>query len=158
MQTRPSWQDYFFQVCYTVAQRSTCVRRKVGALAVRNNRILATGYNGTPAKIEHCLTRGCLRMKLNIPSGERHEICRGLHAEQNVIIQAANSGVSLEGASLYCTTQPCLICTKMIINCGIKEIFITNPYPDVLAEEMLNEANIKIHVVEFTPQSSFPLN
>ncbi len=154
---RPSWQDYFFQVCYTVAQRSTCIRRKVGAVAVRNNRILATGYNGTPAQIEHCLTRGCLREQMNIPSGERHEICRGLHAEQNVIIQAANSGVSLEGASLYCTTQPCLICTKMIINCGIKEIFISNSYPDKLAEEMLKEAGVVMNYVDFVPQTSFSL-
>ncbi len=157
MQKRPSWEEYFFQVCYTVAQRSTCVRRKVGAVAVRNNRILATGYNGTPSNIEHCLTRGCLRIAMNIPSGERHEICRGLHAEQNVIIQAANTGVSLEGASLYCTTQPCLICTKMIINCGIKDIYITNSYPDTLAEEMLLEAGINMQFVDFTPQTSFPL-
>lgn len=154
---RISWQDYFLQMCYTVAQRSTCLRRKVGAIAVKDNRILATGYNGTPTSVQHCEEVGCLRAKMNVPSGERHEICRGLHAEQNVIIQAAVSGISIKDSTIYCTTQPCLICTKMLINCGVKEIFYTNPYPELLAQEMLKEANIPCTFIEFTPQTSFPL-
>lgn len=130
------------QIATLVAERSTCLRRKVGAIAVKDKRILATGYNGAPAGLAHCLEIGCLREKLQIPSGERHELCRGLHAEQNVIIQGALHGVSLKGASLYCTTQPCLICTKMLINCGIKEIYFAEGYPDNLAQEMLKEAQI----------------
>ncbi len=155
--SRLSWEEYFFQITYTVAQRSTCIRRKVGAIAVRENRVLATGYNGTPAGVEHCAQKGCLRNQLNVPSGERHEICRGLHAEQNVIIQAAATGISLQNATIYCTTQPCIICTKMIINCGIKEIIYTNPYHDALAVEMLNEANISHRVAQFTPITDFSL-
>ncbi len=154
---RISWENYFFQIAYTVAQRSTCIRRKVGALAVRDNHILATGYNGTPSGITHCAEKGCLRAQLNVPSGERHEICRGLHAEQNVIIQAAQSGISLKNATLYCTTQPCIICTKMLINVGIKEIFYSNAYHDALGVEMLEEAKIPYHFVEFTPLDDFSL-
>ncbi len=154
---RPTWQDYFLQITYTVAQRSTCLRRKVGAIAVLDNRILATGYNGTPQGITHCAATGCLRIKENVPSGERHDICRGLHAEQNVIIQAAQTGVSLRGATLYCTTQPCLICTKMLINSGIKEIYYTNPYHDALALEMLEEAKIPHTLLEFNPMTNFDL-
>ncbi|KUJ96107.1 MAG: dCMP deaminase [Desulfonauticus sp.] len=130
------------QIATLVAERSTCLRRKVGAIAVKDKRILATGYNGAPAGLAHCLEIGCLREKLQIPSGERHELCRGLHAEQNVIIQCAVHGVSLQGATIYCTTQPCLICTKMLINCGIKEIYFAEGYPDNLAQEMLKEAQI----------------
>lgn len=126
-----------------VAERSTCLRRKVGALAVKDKRILATGYNGAPAGLEHCLDIGCLREKMGIPSGQRHELCRGLHAEQNVIIQAAMHGVRLEGAEIYCTTQPCLICTKMLINCGIAAIIFDHGYPDELAVDMLREAGVR---------------
>ncbi|SDN93292.1 deoxycytidylate deaminase [Desulfonauticus submarinus] len=140
---RISWDEYYMEIAKLVAKRSTCLRRKVGAIAVKDKRILATGYNGAPTGLTHCLDIGCLREQLNIPSGERHELCRGLHAEQNVIIQAALHGVSLKGASLYCTTQPCLICTKMLINCGIKAIYFAEGYPDELAVEMLKEAKIK---------------
>ncbi len=111
---------------------------------VKDNRILSTGYNGTPAGITHCLERGCIRTELNIPSGERHELCRGLHAEQNAIIQAAYHGVSINGADIYCTNQPCIICSKMLINAGIRKIYISDSYPDELAEEMLAEANIPL--------------
>lgn len=141
---RPDWQTYFFQIARLVASRSTCLRRQVGAVIVKDNRILSTGYNGTPAGITHCLERGCIREERNIPSGERHELCRGLHAEQNAIIQAAYHGVSINGADLYCTNQPCIICSKMLINAGIKKIYICDPYPDELAEEMLAEADIPL--------------
>ena len=125
-----------------VSMRSTCTRRRVGAVAVKDRRILATGYNGPPAGTPHCLEVGCLRQQLGIPSGQRHEICRGLHAEQNVIIQAAVHGINISGASLYCTTQPCVLCAKMLINCGIREIFYAESYPDELAATMLREAGI----------------
>ncbi len=126
-----------------VAERSTCLRRRVGAVAVQDKRILATGYNGAAAGLAHCLDIGCLRAQLGIPSGQRHELCRGLHAEQNVIIQAAMHGVRLAGAQIYCTTQPCLICTKMLINCGIGAIFFEQGYPDDLAVDMLREAGVR---------------
>jgi len=142
--SRPDWQTYFFQIAKLVATRSTCLRRQVGAVIVKDNRILSTGYNGTPTGIAHCLERGCIRTELNIPSGERHELCRGLHAEQNAIIQAAYHGVRINGADLYCTNQPCIICSKMLINAGIKKIYISDSYPDELAEEMLAEANIPL--------------
>lgn len=138
-------------ITHMVAERSTCSRRKVGAIAVKNKRILATGYNGAPKDMKHCLDIGCLREKMQIPSGERHELCRGLHAEQNVIIQGALHGISLEGASIYCTHQPCLICTKMLINCGINEIFYASSYPDPMAEEMLKEAGINLELIKLPP-------
>jgi len=131
-----------------VAQRSTCLRRKVGAIAVLDRRILATGYNGAPSGVPHCLEVGCLRQQLGIPSGQRHEICRGIHAEQNVIIQAAVHGISLRGAEIFCTTQPCLICAKMLINCGVKKIWIAEGYPDPLSEKMLEEAGVQVIVLE----------
>ena len=114
MSQRIPWPEYFMRIAFLVAERCTCLRRKVGAVAVKDNRILATGYNGAPSNTPHCLDIGCLREQLGIPSGQRHEICRGLHAEQNVIIQAATHGVSVEGSVIYCTTQPCLICAKML--------------------------------------------
>ena len=122
MQRMP-WPDYFMSITYLVRERSTCLRRKVGAIAVKDRHILATGYNGAPSGVRHCLETGCLREQMGIPSGQRHEICRGLHAEQNVIIQAAVHGVSIAGAELYCTTFPCAMCSKMLINCGIKHIW-----------------------------------
>lgn len=144
---RVSWPQYFMRIAYFVAERSTCLRRKVGAVVVKDKRILATGYNGAPAGVAHCLETGCLREQMGIPSGQRHEICRGLHAEQNVIIQAAIHGVSLAGAELYCTTQPCLICTKMLINCGIRTIWHSQSYPDELAEIMAKEAGVKLELL-----------
>jgi len=145
---RISWQAYYMQIAQLVAKRSTCLRRQVGAIAVKDKRILATGYNGAPSGLAHCLDIGCLREKLNIPSGEKHELCRGLHAEQNVIIQAALHGISLKGADLYCTTQPCLICTKMLINCQIQNIFFAQGYPDPMAIDMLKQAGINIVQVD----------
>lgn len=139
---RIPWPDYFMRIAFMVAERSTCLRRKVGAVAVKEKRILATGYNGAPAGTAHCLDIGCLREQLGIPSGQRHELCRGLHAEQNVIIQAAVHGVSIAGAAIYCTTQPCIICTKMLINCGISHIHYAEGYPDDLSRDMLREAGV----------------
>ena len=127
-----------------VARRSTCLRRRVGAIAVKGKRILATGYNGAPSGIPHCLDVGCLREQEGIPSGERHELCRGIHAEQNVIIQAAHHGVSIEGATLYCTNLPCVICSKMLINAGIREIYYREGYADSLSEDLLKTAQVPV--------------
>ncbi len=142
--SRMPWPEYFMNITSLVAERSTCARRKVGAIAVKNKRILATGYNGAPRNMRDCLEVGCLREQLGIPSGQRHELCRGLHAEQNVIIQAAVHGISLEGATVYCTHQPCLICTKMLLNCGVVSVLYASPYPDSMAEEMFAEAGVDL--------------
>ena len=131
-----------------VATRTTCMRRGVGAVIVKERRILATGYNGVPAGLAHCAETGCLRQQLGVPSGQRHEICRGTHAEQNSIIQAATHGVSILGCDVYCTTHPCLQCCKMLINCGVKNIFYCESYPDDLAAEMLREAGIRTEIME----------
>lgn len=141
---RPSWDEYFMEITGLVARRSTCLRRQVGAVLVKDKNILATGYNGAPSGIVHCLDVGCLREKLRIPSGERHELCRGLHAEQNAIIQAAKHGTSIEGATLYCTTMPCIICSKMIINAGIRRIVFAEGYSDQLAAEMISESGVAV--------------
>ncbi len=131
-----------------IARRSTCLRRKVGALIVKDKRIITTGYNGAPAGLKHCAEIGCLREKLKIPPGARHELCRGIHAEQNAIIQAAIFGLSVAGATIYTTHQPCFICTKMIINAKIREIITRKPYPDRFAEEMLKEAKVKVRFLK----------
>jgi dCMP deaminase len=127
-----------------VASRSTCLRRHVGAILVRDRRILASGYNGAPQKLDHCLDVGCLRAELGIPSGQRHELCRGIHAEQNAIIQAALFGVSTQDSVLYCTTKPCIICTKMLINAGVKRFVVGELYPDDLADGFVKEAGIEL--------------
>lgn len=127
-----------------VAKRSTCLRRHVGAILVKDKRILATGYNGAPAGLKHCEEVGCIRQNASIPSGERHELCRGLHAEQNAIIQAAYHGISIAGSTLYCTNKPCVICSKMLINAGIVKIFYEKGYDDPLADQMITEAGIEI--------------
>lgn len=127
-----------------VASRSTCLRRQVGAVIVKDKNVLTTGYNGTPSGIRHCSETGCLREKMNIPSGERHELCRGLHAEQNAIIQAAKHGVNIADGTLYCTNAPCVICAKMLINAGIKKIVYLEGYPDELATSILAESGITI--------------
>lgn len=145
---RPSWDEYFMTLAEQVATRTTCLRRAVGALIVKDKRILCTGYNGVPTGIRHPAEVGCLREKLGIPSGQRHEICRGLHAEQNAIIQAARYGINISGAMIYITTQPCVVCAKMLINAGITEIVYQNPYPDELAMELLQEAGIKMRVYQ----------
>ncbi|MGD9105752.1 MAG: cytidine/deoxycytidylate deaminase family protein [Desulfobacterales bacterium] len=141
---RPSWQTYFMDITFLVAKRSTCLRRAVGALIVKDKRILSTGYNGAPTGLKHCLEIGCLREKLNVPSGEKHELCRGIHAEQNAIIQAAYHGVCIKDATLFCTNIPCSICAKMIINAGIKQICYHSGYADAMSKEMLTEAGIDL--------------
>jgi len=149
---RPSWDQYFMDITRLVATRSTCLRRQVGAILVKDRNILATGYNGVPSGISHCDVAGCLRERLKVPSGERHELCRGLHAEQNAIIQAARHGVNIDGSALYCTTMPCIICTKMLINAGISAIIYAEGYADDLAREMLAETGITVS--HFTPENS----
>jgi dCMP deaminase len=149
LMTRPSWDEYFMQITHLVAERSTCLRRKVGALIVKDKRILTTGYNGPPSGLKHCLEIGCLREKMNIPSGQRQELCRGLHAEQNAIIQAAIMGVRMDGATLYCTTFPCVTCAKMLINANIKKIIYASGYPDELSKEMLAEADIDLVKIKY---------
>ncbi|MFO7964893.1 MAG: cytidine/deoxycytidylate deaminase family protein [Desulfobacterales bacterium] len=139
---RPNWETYFMEITRLVARRSTCIRRAVGAVIVKDKRILSTGYNGAPSGIRHCREVGCLRDKMNIDSGQRHELCRGIHAEQNAIIQAAYHGVSIKGADLYCTNLPCIICAKMIINAGIRTIYYESGYADELSREMLNESGV----------------
>lgn len=146
--SRPSWDEYFLSIAHLVSKRSTCLRRSVGAVLVKDRRILATGYNGAPSKITHCSVTGCLREKLKVPSGERHELCRGLHAEQNAFLQAALYGTSLKDSILYATVQPCIICAKMIINAGIKEVVIEGDYPDKMAKDFLREAKVKVRVVK----------
>ena len=143
--TRPTWDEYFMQMAELTAKRSTCLRRHVGAVIVKDKHIIATGYNGAPRGLSHCdELGGCLRQKLGVPSGERHELCRALHAEQNAIIQAATLGQSIEGASIYITHQPCVICAKMIINAGIDKIVVKEGYPDELSMELLEEAGKRV--------------
>ena len=138
---RPSWDQYFLKIALLVATRSTCLRRAVGAVLVRDRHLLATGYNGAPTGLKHCdELGGCLREQLGIPSGERHEICRGTHAEQNAIAQAARFGLSTDGATIYVTNHPCSICTKILINAGIRRIVYAEGYPDDLAVKLLAEA------------------
>jgi dCMP deaminase len=131
------------KIAHLVAERSTCTRRRVGAIIVKDKRIISTGYNGAPRGLKHCLEVGCLREKMGIPSGERQELCRGAHAEQNAIIQAASSGVSMGGATMYCTTAPCSTCAKMIINAGIRRLVLGERYPDALGETLVREAGIE---------------
>ncbi len=144
---RPDWDHYFMEIARVVSKRSTCLRRSVGAVLVKNKQILATGYNGTPKGMEHCDKVGCLREKLHVPSGKNHELCRGIHAEQNAVIQGAVHGVSVEGATLYCTHQPCVVCTKILINAGVVRVVYQNPYPDKLAEDMLAASGMKVEVL-----------
>lgn len=150
---RPSWDSYFMQIADAVATRSTCLRRHIGAVLVADKRILATGYNGVPAGIAHCAKVGCLREQLGIPSGERHELCRGLHAEQNTLIQAArHGGIATDGSTVYCTAHPCVQCTKMLINAGVKRIVYRDSYPDELSSALLEEAGVELcHFEEDAP-------
>ena len=146
---RPNWDEYFMGIAYLVAKRSPCLRRQVGAVLVKDKQILATGYNGPPSNTIHCEDIGCIRSTKDIPSGERTELCRGLHAEQNVIIQAAKHvGGGIKGAILYCTTFPCITCSKMIINSGIESIVYSEFYSDALSFEMLGRSNI---ILKFMP-------
>lgn len=140
---RDSWKAYFLGLAKAVASRSTCLRRQVGCVLVKDNRILATGYNGAPKGLQHCSElKACLRDRLNVPSGERHELCRAVHAEQNAIAQAATYGIAVQGADIYCSHKPCSLCAKLLINCGIKRIFYAEGYPDDLADTMLSNAGI----------------
>ena len=141
---RPTIDEYFMNIAKVVATRSTCLRHHVGAVIVRDKRIISTGYNGSPKGLKHCLDIGCIRDQENIESGTKVEICRAIHAEQNAIIQAALHGTSTEGATLYCTHQPCIICAKMIINAGIIKVIYGEDYPDEAAIELFNEANIEV--------------
>jgi dCMP deaminase len=144
MDERPSIDEYFLEIATVVAKRSTCLRNRVGAVIVRDKQILSTGYNGAPRNMEHCLDIGCIRQINNIESGTRHEKCRAVHAEQNAIIQAALHGAGIEGATLYCTHQPCILCTKMIINSNIKRVVYLNSYPDTDALEFFRDAGVEV--------------
>lgn len=141
---RPSWDEYFMEIVELVKTRSTCIRRQVGALIVKDKRILSTGYNGAPVGCTHCTELGCIRDKMEIPSGQRHELCRGIHAEQNALVQAAYSGTSVKDGTLYVTHQPCVLCAKMAINAGIRKIVFNGEYPDNLAMELLQESGIRV--------------
>jgi len=144
MTDRPSIDEYFLEIATVVAKRSTCLRNEVGAVIVRDKRIISTGYNGAPSNIEHCLDIGCIREEQNIESGTRHEMCRAVHAEQNAIIQAALHGVGTAGATLYCTHQPCILCAKMIINANIKRVVYITPYPDTGALGFFKDAGVEV--------------
>lgn len=141
---RPSWDEYFMSIVELVKTRSTCLRRQVGALIVKDKRILSTGYNGAPVGCKHCMEVGCLRDKLEVPSGQRHEICRATHAEQNAIAQAAYWGTGVKDGVLYVTTQPCVLCAKLAINAGIGKIVFKGDYPDELSMELLKEAGLRV--------------
>lgn len=141
---RPGWDEYFMEITKVVASRSTCLRRQVGALIVKDRRILASGYNGAPAGLRHCLETGCLREQEGVPSGQRHELCRGLHAEQNALIQAAVYGIAIRGAVYYVTHQPCVLCAKLMINAGIKKVVFQGEYPDPLAMQLFAEAGVEL--------------
>jgi dCMP deaminase len=141
---RPGWDEYFMSITRLVSSRSTCTRRVVGSIIVKDKRILSTGYNGVPSGLPHCAETGCLRAQRKVPSGQNAELCRGLHAEQNAIIQAAFHGVSINGSILYCTNQPCSICIKMVINAGIVEVVYEDGYPDPLADKLVKESHIGV--------------
>jgi len=144
---RPSWDHYFMRIAHEVAERSTCLRRQVGAVVVLDKRILATGYNGAPSGLPHCAEVGCLRTQLNVPSGERHELCRGLHAEMNALLQGARYGIRMEGSTLYSTHVPCSLCAKMIINTGLVRVVAALDYPDPFARDMLQQAHVVLDVM-----------
>ncbi len=145
--SRPSWEEYFMSIAEQVSTRSTCLRRKVGCIIVVEKRIVSTGYNGAPSGLPHCEEVGCLRERRGVASGERHELCRGLHAEQNAIVQAALHGTAVRGGTLFCTHQPCVLCTKMLINAGIVRVYYREGYGDALAEEMAREAGLDLRCV-----------
>lgn len=140
--TRPSWDEYFMSIAEQVSGRSTCLRRHTGAVLVKGKRILATGYNGVPAGLAHCEVTGCLREQRDIPSGSHHELCRGIHAEQNAVIQAARYGIAIDGATVYSTHQPCVLCAKILLNAGVVDVVFREAYPDPLSEELFAEAGV----------------
>ena len=145
---RPAFDEYCLKIASVVGERSTCLRHHMGAIAVRDKHILTTGYNGAPAGAKDCLELGCLRDEQGIPSGTRHEICRAIHAEQNVIIQAGLHGVSLEGATVYCTHTPCVLCAKMLVNARIAHFVTFGKYADDRFIEIFQEAGIKVDILE----------
>lgn len=147
---RPSWDEYFLKMAFLVAERSTCRRHHIGAIIIKDRHVLTTGYNGAARNIDDCLKLGCLRNTLNIPSGERHEICRAIHAEQNAIIQAGVHGVNIDGGTLYCTHSPCIICAKMIVNAGLKRVVTCGEYPDDfnLVMELLAQADVEFERID----------
>ena len=149
--TRPDIDEYFLKIASVVAERSTCHRHHVGAVAVKDKHILSTGYNGAASGLKDCLELGCLRDELNIPSGERHEICRGIHAEQNAIIQASLNGVSLEGSTIYCTHTPCILCAKMLANARIKRFVSFGGYNDDAFVNLFREADIESDIKKKPP-------
>jgi dCMP deaminase len=150
---RPEWDRYFMEIAELVSRRSTCLSRRVGAVVVKDRRILATGYNGSPRGLPHCIDIGCLRRDLNIPSGQQLELCRGSHAEENAIVQAASYGIPLEGSMIYCNLQPCLTCTKMIINSGIKHVVFAGDYPHPMSLEIMHAAGLRID--KYDPEKGF---
>lgn len=150
---RPHWDDYFIKIAMLVSERSTCLRHHVGAVVVRDKQILTTGYNGAVKGAEDCLSKGCLRNELNIQSGTRHEICRAVHAEQNAIAQAANQGICIQNATLYCTHSPCIICAKLIVNSGIKRVCAYNIYSDDSYLELFKESHIIFDILTRPNQS-----
>lgn len=150
---RPGWDEYFLRIAWVVASRSTCLRRRVGAVIVRERYMVSTGYNGAPTGVPHCAEVGCLRERLGIPSGERHEMCRGSHGEVNALCQAAAMGAATAGGVLYCTHEPCAFCTKALINAGIREMVFLHPYPDELARTLRREAGVLWRQVDLPPET-----
>ncbi len=144
---RPSIDEYFMEIAGIVAKRSTCLRNQVGAVIVKEKRILSTGYNGAPRNLEHCLDIGCIRQQNNIASGTRHELCRAVHAEQNAIIQAAIHGVSIENATIYCTHQPCILCAKLLIYYNINKVIYVTVYPDTVALKFFEKAGVEVEQI-----------
>lgn len=144
---RPSWDEYFMKVAALVAERSTCLRHNVGAVIVKDKRIVSSGYNGAAKGVKDCLELGCMRDALGIPSGTRHEICRAIHAEQNAIIQGAFHGISVSGGTIYSTHTPCMICAKMIVNANLKEVVSYQDYADEEAKKFLAEAGVTLRKV-----------
>jgi dCMP deaminase len=147
MNKRPSWDEYFMKLAWLVAERSTCERHHVGAIIVEDKRILTTGYNGAASGTKDCLSLGCLRNVMNIPSGQRHEICRAIHAEQNAIIQGGYHGINIKSSTLYCTHSPCVLCAKMIVNAGIKKVVADIGYPDVTFKELFSEVEVEFYTL-----------
>lgn len=144
---RPSWDEYFMEMAKLVATRSTCLRRQVGAVIVKDKCIISTGYNGACKKAAHCSKVGCIREKLNIPSGQQLDLCRAVHAEQNALIQAARYGISTEGAIIYVTVTPCFQCAKMLVNAGIKEVVVNGVYPDERTLELFKEVGVNVRKI-----------
>ena len=139
---RPSWDEYFIAITKEIAKRSTCLRRKVGAVLVKDKRIISTGYNGSVRNTPHCDEVGCIRVKMKVPAGTRHELCRGLHAEQNALLFAAGTGTTIEGATLYCMNQPCVLCAKMLVQAGVKRVIYIDDYPDDFARQIFKEGGV----------------